>query len=120
MSDEHMPLLGGIQLRLAATGMRSSREQRLNVAGVKDIATLVLFYLNTLRRTDQRRVIHRALVVLDRPWSVSAWTLGDRVCRVTVHGRVCVWCALGRPPLRRPTGELRLSGSWNPVCYWPG
>ena len=66
MNDEHGPLDGGMQLRLAAEGVAAKR-QRLDGAGVNDIAMLVLYYLSLLHRTDRRRVLYRALQILDRP-----------------------------------------------------
>ena len=63
--DQQSSLSEGIQLRLAATGECSPHDQRLTMAGVHDVARLVLYYLTTLHPADQRHVLHRAIRILD-------------------------------------------------------
>ncbi len=63
--DQQSPFSEGIQLRLATTGQRSPHGQRLTMAGIHDVARLVLYYLITLDPADQRHVLHRAIRILD-------------------------------------------------------
>ncbi len=63
--DQHVGLNEGIQLRLTAIGETVPHGQRLTVAGIHDVARLILYHLNTLDSAGQRDVLRRALRILD-------------------------------------------------------